>query len=572
MQGEVKFNSYSTRFVNFNGNNWVHIGDPTRYTEQVYETLNGGINGCSGEDPIIRQINFNNASQVNEGQDSTTSQILSPTAYTYVATAITKLPFQTTSSYVIQSPKNDKLEVNSKTRSIAPTATPTPLNTPHTTPHSTAQTTPTGTVPPQSPARTPFATFSKPIQGETPIPTVNPMLTETISSTFSLISTNYMSVSYASVETIVGTTPTSILVKAITNCLTTHENTVTFAQSETYTYSVTQYSNETTTTLIFPVYKSTSGETITNVEVHTYSQASTYSFVRGGLISKMLSEWTKTSSGYSITVTELLPNSNTQTFLTYLSSQTLTYKKDKFLSELYNKVKENPLIPGPIIPVVDFFSNIGKYLSSINDNDFNEIAQKNKPELTMVDTSVLTYTSTVIERKITVSTYTSITSGNFIVSLIEKIEKVAENGFSLVPISEIQKPFTEVISKLKPPVDLYKEVSTVSLTETVVKTSGQSYFSGYMSYDTDTFILAYVPTETFCSSFVSGVYTYTASTTLTQTYSFVSESQVIISYIPIQTEFETKTNTLTETKYRVSKGVFSTNLNTANRNKQVTYI
>lgn len=160
----------------------------------------------------------------------------------------------------------------------------------------------------------------------------------------------------------------------------------------------------------------------------------------------MLSEWTKTSSGYSITVTELLPNSNTQTFLTYLSSQTLTYKKDKFLSELYNKVKENPLIPGPIIPVVDFFSNIGKYLSSINDNDFNEIAQKNKPELTMVDTSVLTYTSTVIERKITVSTYTSITSDNFIVSLIEKIEKVAEDGFSLVPISEIQKPFTEVIS------------------------------------------------------------------------------------------------------------------------------
>lgn len=97
---------------------------------------------------------------------------------------------------------------------------------------------------------------------------------------------------------------------------------------------------------------------------------------------------------------------------------------------------------------------------------------------------------------------------------------------------------------------MYKEVSTVSLTETVVKTSGQSYFSGYMSYDTDTFILAYVPTETFCSSFVSGVYTYTASTTLTQTYSFVSESQVIISYIPIQTEFETKTNTLTETKYK----------------------
>lgn len=29
---------------------------------------------------------------------------------------------------------------------------------------------------------------------------------------------------------------------------------------------------------------------------------------------------------------------------------------------------------------------------------------------------------------------------------------------------------------------------------------------------------------------------------------------------------------LNEFKYRVSKGVFSTNLNTANRNKQVTYI
>ncbi|EAX92292.1 hypothetical protein TVAG_108090 [Trichomonas vaginalis G3] len=93
-------------------------------------------------------------------QDPQTSDVESPTEYTYVATPITRLPKQTTESYVYPSAKTlekDLFPFEFSGYSVIPTNAITPHSTPHSTAHSTPHSTPHSTAH-STPHSTPFST------------------------------------------------------------------------------------------------------------------------------------------------------------------------------------------------------------------------------------------------------------------------------------------------------------------------------------------------------------------------------------------------------------------------------
>ncbi|EAY02233.1 hypothetical protein TVAG_438230 [Trichomonas vaginalis G3] len=164
IDGYTEFISYDDYIYNFNPNElpsqsvsqvvrtWLEDVTSMVFLGNRFNSDPNTIDLCSGkEDKELTyptSISYSYATISNVG-DSTTSNVASPTEYTYVATAITKLPQKTAGSQTKYS--SAKLRIDSPTSYFNPsfvsfTIPPaTPHSTAHSTPHSTAHSTPHST-------------------------------------------------------------------------------------------------------------------------------------------------------------------------------------------------------------------------------------------------------------------------------------------------------------------------------------------------------------------------------------------------------------------------------------------